>query len=446
VNRTFAGFVLALAVTISAAPASFAAAGDCGQPQSTGTGPKTADALATLKAAVGSPSACDVKPCICDVNGDGHITTSDALRVLRVAVGQSVPLECDCPAECVAVGGGTAAAASTREIDHAAPQIEIEAKIVAMDKTSANDLKLNFTVPLLVALDAGPSAGGTNGLGQTFAVDSNVIGGPPDLQYLMYGAHRPDGMLPILNKNFVSPFNDVKTFPNLPFACVLPDESAIVAPQGFPGVTPVANLSPYDPGFGGDQILTETLSPTAAANLLATIAGDNRNKVLAAPLVHLYSGQSVLHMVDDVQPALAQIRQDFRTNVQAVTPSPFGNFTGPTVDVTPTINENGNVVLSVRIASEALSFFFSTAFMVDGTQVDAEIPLHQRSRNVVTSEVSSGQTLVLGGLLRNGQQTPEPGLPVLGAIPVTGSVTHEIVDPLKQNLILFVTARLISPE
>ncbi len=55
------------------------------------------DALATLKRAVGSASACDEKPCVCDVNSDGAVTSSDALRVLRVAVGQQVQLACDCP-------------------------------------------------------------------------------------------------------------------------------------------------------------------------------------------------------------------------------------------------------------------------------------------------------------------------------------------------------------
>jgi len=50
-----------------------AATGDCGQPQSIGSSPKTADALATLNRAVGSASSCDADPCICDVNSDGTV-------------------------------------------------------------------------------------------------------------------------------------------------------------------------------------------------------------------------------------------------------------------------------------------------------------------------------------------------------------------------------------
>ena len=51
------------------------------------------DALFVLRAAVGSAS-CEL--CVCDVNGSGTVTASDALVVLRRAVGQ--PVELACPA------------------------------------------------------------------------------------------------------------------------------------------------------------------------------------------------------------------------------------------------------------------------------------------------------------------------------------------------------------
>jgi len=49
------------------------------------------DALMVLRAAVGSA---ECQPCICDADDSGAITASDALRVLRVAVGQALPLQC----------------------------------------------------------------------------------------------------------------------------------------------------------------------------------------------------------------------------------------------------------------------------------------------------------------------------------------------------------------
>jgi hypothetical protein len=52
------------------------------------------DALFVLRAAVGSQT-CPL--CVCDVDDSGTIVSSDALRTLRAAVGQQVALVCpDC--------------------------------------------------------------------------------------------------------------------------------------------------------------------------------------------------------------------------------------------------------------------------------------------------------------------------------------------------------------
>lgn len=64
----------------------------CGKPtKSSGALPKASDALFALKAAVRSAS-CD--PSVCDVNNNGTITASDALLILKKAVGTAVTLSC----------------------------------------------------------------------------------------------------------------------------------------------------------------------------------------------------------------------------------------------------------------------------------------------------------------------------------------------------------------
>jgi hypothetical protein len=84
-------FLLGLAALFWPASSAQAAKGDCGQPSSTGSGPKSSDALFALRAAVGTGD-CDL--CVCDATGDGKVTSTDALRILRKAVGQGVVLGC----------------------------------------------------------------------------------------------------------------------------------------------------------------------------------------------------------------------------------------------------------------------------------------------------------------------------------------------------------------
>lgn len=85
-----------LQLVVIASPALALFPGDCGKPTSTGTlavstNPTASDGLAALRAAVGS-EFCHVD--ICDVNDSGAVKASDALAILRKAVGVAITLNC----------------------------------------------------------------------------------------------------------------------------------------------------------------------------------------------------------------------------------------------------------------------------------------------------------------------------------------------------------------
>jgi general secretion pathway protein D len=69
------------------------------------------------------------------------------------------------------------------------------------------------------------------------------------------------------------------------------------------------------------------------------------------------------------------------------------------------------------------------------------------TRKVTTSvSVWDGQTVVLGGLMREDVQKTEDRTPVLGDIPLVGRLFRNNAEQhIKRNLIIFVTARLINP-
>ena len=69
------------------------------------------------------------------------------------------------------------------------------------------------------------------------------------------------------------------------------------------------------------------------------------------------------------------------------------------------------------------------------------------ARKVTTSvSVWDGQTVVLGGLMREDVQKTEDRTPLLGDIPLVGRLFRTNVDQhIKRNLVIFVTARLVNP-
>ena len=80
-----------LSAALAAAPA-WAAQGDCGQPQSTGTKPTASDCACILKVSV-KLVTCEL--CVCDVNNSTNVSSTDALQCLRKAV--SLPVTLNCP-------------------------------------------------------------------------------------------------------------------------------------------------------------------------------------------------------------------------------------------------------------------------------------------------------------------------------------------------------------
>jgi general secretion pathway protein D len=69
------------------------------------------------------------------------------------------------------------------------------------------------------------------------------------------------------------------------------------------------------------------------------------------------------------------------------------------------------------------------------------------TRKVTTSvSVYDGQTVVLGGLMREDVQKTEDKVPIIGDIPLVGRAFRTNVDEhIKKNLVMFVTARIITP-
>jgi len=69
------------------------------------------------------------------------------------------------------------------------------------------------------------------------------------------------------------------------------------------------------------------------------------------------------------------------------------------------------------------------------------------TRKVTTSvSVWDGQTVVLGGLMREDVQKSEDRTPILGDIPIVGRLFRTNSEQhIKRNLVIFVTARLVTP-
>ncbi len=155
--------------------------------------------------------------------------------------------------------------------------------------------------------------------------------------------------------------------------------------------------------------------------------------------------------------------------VTPTTPTAFETRnTGVTLEVEPVVGPDG-VTIDLNLVPQVVEFegfinygspIFAPTTSVINQMTGGLIPsapsiitpnvINQpifNSRKVTTSvSVWDGQTVVLGGLMREDVQKTEDRTPILGDIPLVGRLFRTNTEQhLKRNLVIFVTARLVNP-
>ncbi len=157
------------------------------------------------------------------------------------------------------------------------------------------------------------------------------------------------------------------------------------------------------------------------------------------------------------------------TPVTPTTPTAFQmKPTGITLEVEPTVGPDGytiDLVLAPRVVEFDGFINYGSPIRTDvsvfnaigllGFSVSANILVTENvinqpvfSSREVTTQVSvyDGQTVVMGGLMREDVQKVEDKVPILGDIPLAGRLFRTTADQhVKRNLIMFVTASLLDP-
>ncbi len=164
-------------------------------------------------------------------------------------------------------------------------------------------------------------------------------------------------------------------------------------------------------------LLIQALSSSSAANLLSTpsiITLDNQeSEIIVGQNVPFRTGQSTVTGDGTTNPFTTIERRDV----------------GLSLKVTPTISADGLVRLVVEQTTEDIST----------TSVDGASDLITNKREIKTTVLADdGETVVLGGLIKDDYQVSKSKVPLLGDIPVLGRLfSSESETRVKRNLLVF---------
>ena len=189
------------------------------------------------------------------------------------------------------------------------------------------------------------------------------------------------------------------------------------------------------------------LIAAAAVKLLQSF-GDAR--VLSSPKLLVLNNQtSILKVVDNLVYFTIQGTTTSTVNVGTTatfTTTPHTVPVGVVMSVTPQINENGVITLTVRpTITRVVSYVNDPNPTLAQDHIQSQIPVIQAREMESMLQVRSGQTVVLGGLIQDDTSQARDGLPVLSRPSGVGALfgEHERADT-QTELVIFLRPTAIN--
>ena len=170
--------------------------------------------------------------------------------------------------------------------------------------------------------------------------------------------------------------------------------------------------------------------------MLNSLGKDGKTQVLASPQIMVLDNQKAQIKVGDRISVQTQAQTGINTGSGVLNSFQYLE-TGILLSVTPRINSGNQVTLEVNQEVSAPDF----------TSVTAANPNPSvSSRSVSTSVVvASGDSIVLGGLIREDGGNSSTGVPLLSKIPILGAAFgSQSYSKRRTELVLIITPKVVS--
>ena len=118
---------------------------------------------------------------------------------------------------------------------------------------------------------------------------------------------------------------------------------------------------------------------------------------------------------------------------------------GIVLKTTPTINENGDITMVLTPEVSEKTSDYSLTATASGTSVTYTVPIIDSRSASTKVVVGNGQTLIIGGLIKDKITKGESKVPLLGDIPYLGYLFKSKKDIVeKTELLIFVSPKIIT--
>jgi general secretion pathway protein D len=163
--------------------------------------------------------------------------------------------------------------------------------------------------------------------------------------------------------------------------------------------------------------------------------------VLSSPHVMVLNNQTAALQVGNQVPVTVGTAQSTLVSGSPIVSQLQYKDTGVILQVTPRVNEAGSVLLDIAQEVSAVVDTPST------TTAQIQSPTFQQRRLVSTVVVQDGQTVALGGLIRDATDNSRGGVPILSQVPVLGWLFGSTANAVaRTELLVLLTPRVVRGQ
>ena len=185
---------------------------------------------------------------------------------------------------------------------------------------------------------------------------------------------------------------------------------------------------------------TALVTGTNVKAVLKALANETKVNVIASPSLMVLNNQEASLNVGDRVP-IATSQQTNTNSVDAIGGGVVSNNiemvdTGVTLNVKPRVNAGGLVIMEIeQEANQAVAT----------TTSDLDTPTIQQRKITSVVAVKSGETIVLGGLIREQYGSGVDGVPFLSTLPLIGPLFGTTTKTMsKTELVVLITPRVVQ--
>lgn len=184
--------------------------------------------------------------------------------------------------------------------------------------------------------------------------------------------------------------------------------------------------------FPGFSVLFSGQDGRAA---LSAVAGLTDVKILSAPSLMVLDNRTATLQVGDQVPVVTQSAVSVTNPDAPIVNSVSLRDTGIILNVTPRVNDSGLVILEI---DQEVSDVVAT----QSSGIDS--PTIQQRRITTSVSVRDGQSVALGGLMRERLSDTKTKIPLLGDVPLLGKLfTTTTTEARRTELLVMITPRVV---